>query len=267
MLLQRLLTALIAIPIVLAAIIYMPPIYFSVVVGVFILIGAWEWSGFLSTTQKSLRAVYVVLVALGLVTSAFLPETIMLMIASLMWVWVFIAIVEYQREKPAVGFQFPVVRGVAGFFILIATWDAVLTLRTHPSLGPAWLITVMLLVWGADIGAYFAGRFLGHRKLCSRVSPKKTWEGFAGGMVFSIAIAAVCGFYLSLSFSHYCALLAIAVITALFSVVGDLGVSLFKRMSDMKDSGAIFPGHGGMLDRLDSIAAATVIFVLGVLFF
>lgn len=267
MLLQRLLTALVAIPIVLAAILYMPPIYFSVVVGIFILIGAWEWSGFLSVAQKSVRALYVVLIALGLAVSAFLPETMTLLIAAVMWVWVFIGIVEYQRNKPPFGFQWPILRGIAGFFILIATWDALLALETHPSLGPAWLITVMLLVWGADIGAYFAGRFLGKRKLCSQVSPKKTWAGFVGGMVLSIFIAAVCGFYLSLSWPHYFALLLIAAITALFSVVGDLGVSLFKRMSDMKDSGAIFPGHGGMLDRLDSIAAATVVFVLAVLLF
>jgi phosphatidate cytidylyltransferase len=186
-----------------------------------------------------------------------------LSVAVVIWLWALIAIINYQKNGLGAGFQFPIIRSLIGFIVLIATGISIIALKTDPNFGPRWLILVLVIIWGADVGGYFAGRSLGKRALCSRVSPKKTWEGFAGGILLSVVLAAIGGLFLSLTFSHYIYLLGLALITALFSVVGDLGVSLLKRMSGVKDSGKFFPGHGGMLDRLDSIAAATVIFVFG----
>ena len=97
------------------------------------------------------------------------------------------------------------------------------------------------------------------------MSPNKTWEGFWGGMILSVFVSMICGLFLSLSIVHYIGFVVLSLLTALFSVIGDLAVSLLKRISGIKDSGHIFPGHGGMLDRIDSVAAATVVFVLGAL--
>lgn len=270
MLLTRILTALILIPLVLASILWMPPLYFSLITGAFILVGAWEWSQLIGLIKTLFRVLYVACIAVGILFCFALQEAsfisiCILAVASLIWVWGFIAIANYQRNGLGAGFQWPVVRALVGLIVLVATWVSIVALKTNSDLGSKWLIMALLIIWAADVGGYFAGRIFGKHALCSRVSPKKTWEGFAGGVVLSIIVAAVGGLFLSLSFQHYIAFLGLALLTVLFSVVGDLGVSLLKRMTGIKDSGKVFPGHGGMLDRLDSVAAATVIFTLGAL--
>lgn len=266
MLITRILTAIVLIPLVLSAILWMPPLPFSIITAALILVGAWEWSGLVGLSNVFTRILYVVFVALGFCLSVLLPEVLPLLLATLVWIWGFIAIVNYQHKGFGAGFEWSVVRSLVGWVVLVATWVSIITLKANSDLGPNWLIIAMLIIWAADVGGYFAGRAFGKHALCSRVSPKKTWEGFAGGMVLSVVVAAVSGLFLPLSFRQYIAFLGLAFVTALFSVVGDLGVSLLKRMTGVKDSGKFFPGHGGMLDRLDSIAAATVIFVLGALF-
>ena len=263
MLLARILTAIILLPLILIAIIYAPPLYFAGIIAALILVGAWEWSSLIGLTKTIYKILYVICVALGLFFSAFIVEFPIFLIAGLIWLWALMAIMHYQKNGSGAGFQIPALRAVIGFIILVSAGAALVALKAQPGYGPAWLIVALLITFAADIGGYFAGRYFGKHALCSRVSPKKTWEGFAGGMVFSIVVAAVGGRFLPLSLQGYLCFLVLALMTALFSVVGDLAVSLLKRMSGLKDSGKFFPGHGGMLDRLDSVAAAVVIFILG----
>lgn len=266
MLKTRILTAIIALPIVIAAIIFLPPVTFSVLVGLLILVGAWEWSQLAGIKTTSRRVLYVVSVMLGLLLFIFVAVKWFLLFAALIWVWVIAGILYYERGYASIaGFKNNIVRGIAGFFILIATWQSIIILKSYPGFGASWLIILLLIVFGADIGGYFVGRAFGSHALSPRVSPKKTWEGFFGGLIFSIAIAVIGGNYLVLNCRQYVCFLVLSFITILFSVIGDLGVSLQKRIVDVKDSGSFFPGHGGMLDRLDSIAAAAVIFACGAL--
>lgn len=265
MLLTRILTAIILLPLMLIAIIYTPPLYFAGIIAVLMLIGAWEWSLLVGLIKPIYKITYVLFVAIGLFLSAFLPELMVLSIAAVIWVWALIAIIHYQKNGSGAGWQLPVLRAFIGFIILVSTGLAIVALKTESNYGPPWLIVALFITFAADVGGYFAGRCFGKLALCSRVSPKKTWEGFVGGMIFSVVVAAIAGRFLSLSLQGYLWLLVLALITALFSVVGDLAVSLLKRMSGLKDSGKFFPGHGGMLDRLDSVAAALVIFTLGAL--
>lgn len=262
MLIKRILTAVVAIPIALAAIIWLPPVVFAALVATLLLVGAWEWSRLIGLTQLWPRVVYLFVVALGIFLSALTQVVPVLFTALIIWLWAFVAIVNYQRQGHGAGFQFPIVRSIIGFVVLIAAWVSIVTLRVQTQFGSEWLILVLLLIWSADIGGYFAGRFFGKKSLCSRVSPKKTWAGFFGGLILTIIVAAIYGLFLPLTQEKYFALLGLSLITALFSVVGDLAVSLLKRMSNIKDSGGFFPGHGGVLDRLDSVAAATIIFVI-----
>ncbi|MCX7125649.1 MAG: phosphatidate cytidylyltransferase [Gammaproteobacteria bacterium] len=263
----RIITGLSLLPLLLAAIIYLPPIYFSVLIGGLVMLGAWEWSLLAGFTSNKSRMTYVVCVTAGIAMAAFFSQLITLLIALFIWTWVLVAIVNYERNGMGAGFQFSVLRALGGFIALIATWVSIVTLETDPNFGPSWLILVLLITFGADVGAYFTGNFFGKNKFCPRVSPNKTWEGFFGGLFLSIFIAAIGGLFLSLSFQQYVILLLLSVATALFSVVGDLGVSLLKRIVNIKDSGNIIPGHGGILDRMDSIAAATVVFLFGALLF
>jgi len=123
---------------------------------------------------------------------------------------------------------------------------------------------MMFMIWGADSGAYFTGRALGRHKLAPRASPGKTWEGVIGGMVLSVLVSWGVVRLFGLNIVVDPAYVLLVVVTVAASIVGDLLESIFKRQAGVKDSGTIFPGHGGVLDRLDSLFAATPFFVLGV---
>ena len=123
---------------------------------------------------------------------------------------------------------------------------------------------VFLLVWCADSGAYFVGRKLGKRKLAPNVSPNKSIEGLIGGLLTSSIVAFFVGYYFLPSGIALLAFLILAGVTTLSSVLGDLFESMLKRRAGMKDSGSILPGHGGVLDRIDSLLSATPIFAFGV---
>jgi phosphatidate cytidylyltransferase len=126
--------------------------------------------------------------------------------------------------------------------------------------GPQILLWMLLLVFAADIGAFFAGRRWGRRRLAPRVSPGKTWEGALGGLV-TVAVVAVCG---ALHFgSSVAAGVVFGCAVGIFSIVGDLTESMFKRSAGLKDSGSLLPGHGGILDRIDSVTAAAPLYALG----
>jgi phosphatidate cytidylyltransferase len=135
-----------------------------------------------------------------------------------------------------------------------------LVLGAGPPSGAAWIVFMVLLVAAADIGAYFAGRAFGRRRLAPRVSPGKTWEGLAGGLLLAAAVAAAGARVLGLP---PLPVVMLGLVVALASVVGDLTESMMKRAAGLKDSGRLLPGHGGVLDRIDSITAAVPFYVLG----
>ena len=144
---------------------------------------------------------------------------------------------------------------------LVPCWLAIGVCRSLG--GPFWLFFGLLLIWAMDTGAYFAGRFWGKHKMVVRVSPKKTWEGFCGGMVLTLLVAIVVSLFQHASGYRIGLICILAFVTALFAVLGDLFESLLKREAGVKDSGTLLPGHGGILDRIDSITAALPIFALG----
>ena len=150
---------------------------------------------------------------------------------------------------------------VAGYLVLIPAWLSIVLLLQHA--GPAYVLLLMLLVWGADIGAYFSGRRFGRNKLAPRVSPGKTWEGLIGALLVSIIISLVAFEFLEISSILHTNLLILCLVMVLISILGDLVESMFKRMADVKDSGGLLPGHGGVLDRIDSLTAAAPVFTLG----
>jgi phosphatidate cytidylyltransferase len=122
-----------------------------------------------------------------------------------------------------------------------------------------WLIWVFMLAWGADIGAYFAGHAFGRRKLAPRVSPGKTWEGVIGGLALALAVCALGAFWLTPGWVGW---LPVIVLLVAVSVFGDLFESVLKRATGVKDSGTLLPGHGGVLDRIDSLLAVLPVFAV-----
>ena len=266
MLKQRVITALILGILVLGAVIWAPVWLFSLLVGCVTLYGAWEWSNFCRIGRQN-RLVYVGVAGLIMCVIAVIGLhhllTTIVIAAGLFWL---LAIVMVLRFPEGLRWSACGPKLVIGMWVLVPAWAALTAIKALPD--GVWLIFLLLfLVWGADTGAYFAGRAMGKRKLMPRVSPGKTLEGVYGGLVTCVVIAAVYAFLRELSFVSAVFLIVLAVITAVASVLGDLFESMFKRERGIKDSGTLLPGHGGVLDRIDSITAAAPIFLLGLIYF
>ena len=257
MLKQRLFTALVLVAVLLVVLLALPRQAALVVLALMILQGAWEWSAFLHTEKAALRAVYVVVIGVLMVAAWVLARDAdvlraLLVVAAFLWL----------SLMP--GRVTPGAAAVAGLLVLLPTWLALSHLHLLNPAGPQWVIFLIILVSLADVGAFFAGRFFGSVKLAPRVSPGKTWEGLLGGVCLSMVTAWIGSLWFGVPAGPFLALCAPVV---LVSVVGDLTESMFKRYAGLKDSGTIFPGHGGVLDRIDSLTAASPLFLLGLYWF
>jgi phosphatidate cytidylyltransferase len=156
----------------------------------------------------------------------------------------------------------PALAAIAGVLALVPAWLALVQLSQVPARAPSYLLFVLVLVFAADIGAYFAGRNFGRLKLAPRVSPGKTWEGVLGGLISAALVAVVGAHWFALPLARF---LPLCTAVAAVSIVGDLTESMFKRYAGLKDSSNLLPGHGGILDRIDSLTAATPVFALGLM--
>ncbi len=154
-------------------------------------------------------------------------------------------------------------KAAAGLLTVAPAWAGAVALHALPERGPWWVLFVLVLIWCADIGAYFVGKRYGTTKLAPRISPGKTRAGLWGALATSALYAVPAGFALGHADGPLLALVALALVTVVVSVVGDLFESLIKRHSNVKDSGNIFPGHGGVFDRFDSLFAALPVFAAG----
>jgi phosphatidate cytidylyltransferase len=262
-LVQRLITGAVLAALVLGALLLLPPLLASLLVAAFLLLAAWEWSAFVTPGRNGARLAYTAVLAGALLALAVAPLPAAglraLLLAGLAW-WAvaFAWILRFPTPVPTA------VVAVAGALTLLpayAGFRALLGLPVVPGAasGPALAILVLGIVWGADIGAYFVGRRIGRTRLAPAVSPGKTWEGVGGGVLAAALVGGVGGVLLGLPPA---ASVPLALGVAAISVVGDLAESMFKRHVGVKDSGRLFPGHGGVLDRVDSIAAAVPLFVL-----
>jgi len=265
MLKQRIITALILAPLAIWAILGLSHELFRVLMMVLAAMAAWEWSRLAGWQRIPGRIAYVaallaIILSLEWQLRHQLNVHAILLVALGWWLLSLSMIVRY----PA-GSDFwrghASARALAGLLVIVPMWLGVSLIHANP--GPAYVLVLMLLVWGADTGAYFAGRAFGRHKLAPRVSPGKSWEGVMGGMVMTVVVAAVASWLLQPMMGAPLFIL-LSLVTVAFSILGDLQESMFKRMVDLKDSGGLLPGHGGVLDRIDSLTAASPIFALGV---
>lgn len=259
MLLERIVTALLLILLLALVLFVLPPALAVIALGVLTLAGAWEWAAFAGLTTHAARAGYAascavvmsVLWGVGATPSGF--EAVM-SVALLWWVGAF----GWVAFAPGRGR--PLLAGAAGIAALAPMWVAMAHLYASGQRGLELVLFVLLLAWAADMGAYFAGRHFGRTRLAPRVSPNKTWEGVLGGLAASAAVAWAGHAWFGLPTTAF---LPLCAATVLASIVGDLTESMFKRQVGLKDSGRILPGHGGVLDRIDSLTAAVPVFALG----
>ena len=274
MLRQRVITALILAGALIATLLFAPYPVQAMLFALVAAAGAWEWAALVGSKGVLSRVLYAAIILLlcsalwvGLSLNgadAALHARPWLAVAALLWSAMLVGLKYYSAGRGVWGYVW--VRAVMGWLLLTATWLAVTVCLTLIN-GPFVVFLLILTVAAADIGAYFAGLRFGQHALAAEISPAKTWEGFWGGMLCVALLATVIWQNLPLSQLHlgWGSLIVLGLATAGASVVGDLTVSLLKREVGLKDSGSLLPGHGGLLDRLDSICGAAPAFTLGLL--
>lgn len=266
MLKTRILTALILAPIAIIGIFFLPPLGFAIFTGVAITLGAWEWANMAGYLSSPTRLGYAALVALVLVAVYQLPTLNLLWLGVVWWMLALLMVRSYPAGTSVWGS--PPVRAIMGLLVLVPAWVGLNHLRNGTLLfgdmtsGLLAILYVFLVVWVADIGAYFAGRAFGRAKLAPRVSPGKSWAGVWGGLAAVALLAVAAGLVAGAAVADTLLLLLASVLVAGISVVGDLLESMLKRFRGIKDSSQLLPGHGGIMDRIDSLTAAIPVFAL-----
>ena len=267
MLRDRILTALILIPLVVCGILFLPAIWLALIFGLLTLLSAWEWAALSGIISIPAKIAYLLLflpplLLLHYSPDLFPPAVLVLGVVSAAWCLIAVWLFAIRRPLPRdVGWS--VIKMMTGFVVLISAWWSVITIHDSGASGPELLLFLMILIWGADSGAYFAGKRWGKRKLAPLVSPGKSLEGALGAFAVALLCGVVLGFWQSgIGFGLA---IALCVGVTFISIVGDLFESLMKRRAGLKDSGNILPGHGGILDRIDSLTAAAPVYLFSLI--
>lgn len=278
---QRIITALILAPLVILGIFVLPLPWFVAAMSAIVIIGFWEWTQFVNGDSRLLSILPALAVgALSLYFVPFdqvslnqhLPAYYVILSAGAIW-WVVSSLlaITYPKSRP-VWEKSNFARHIFGILTLLPFLWSVLLLRaegwsSNPYHGAKIVLFVCLIVWAADTGAYFTGKSIGKHKMAPHVSPNKTIEGLIGGIITAIIVAWLFAKWFHVEFKTPVAMVVTTLLTVVFAVLGDLVESMFKRVSGVKDSSNIIPGHGGVLDRIDSLTAAFPIFALLYLLF
>ncbi len=281
MLKQRIVTAVVLLACLIAATTLLSSFGFALFVSVTVMLAAWEWCGLTGLGKQLSRAGYMTAIATVL-AGLFLALNIsgdalgvnqyrlavILGLGTLFWLLSLIILITYPTNKTAWNDQSKI--AIMGLFALIPVWAAVIQLKYLMPSGVL-VIALIILVAAVDVGGYFVGIRFGRRRLAPELSPSKSWEGVWGGLGLCLLV----GIGLSWAAHRYIeilepwqfiALLMLTLLTTFFSIIGDLLESMLKRNRNVKDSGGILPGHGGLLDRVDGLMAAAPIYTLLVMF-
>lgn len=288
MLKERVLSAIVMVILAVIALFWLSPLAFTIGLSAIIVLGMWEWAQFAGFKRPIARAIVAFVVTCLLIfpiiagtsyiqATRFLTDetTPLLFVGGIWWLIAFALVISYPKSAE-IWAKSVVAKFIFGFCTLIPFLIGTLALRFYQynldeHQGTYLLLYVFLLVWGADSGAYFAGRAFGKHKLAPKVSPGKSWEGAIGGVITSAIIVLI---FLNVTSENVFgrelntpAFTVLSVVTVAVSILGDLSESMFKRQAGIKDSSNLIPGHGGILDRIDSLTAAVPVFAIGFFFF
>ena len=316
MLKERIITALILSLLIISSLFLFTPVWFLIIFSIFILTGIWEWIDLCGVNNKVKYLLYFFnLIFISIILSEYLTlvysgqinETLsnqtsyvlhdnlnILYFLFVLWFislifWFLVApiqIIFYQIRKKNLLPKSPLFNSLVGIFLLWGFWSITAVMISGGLVGSVAykyiIILPLLIVWGADIAAYFVGKKIGKRLLASNISPGKTWEGVMGGLIVGTSITLFLVYLLReiqhsliinnpffnlLNIITFKELLLLAFVTIIFSILGDLYVSIMKREAGKKDSGKLFPGHGGVLDRIDSLMSAFVVYIFFLIIF
>ena len=281
MLKQRIITAIILLIGLIAATTQLSLFNFTLIISLIVVLASWEWSGFIGLNELSEKLTYSLTIAAMIIGLYFILDisttgssvdfvraAILLGLGLLFWMLMVFVLAGYPENKSAWNNESKI--ACMGMLALVPSWVGLVVLKSFAEAGLL-VLALVVLVAAVDVGAYFAGVNFGSRKLAPNLSPKKTWEGVWGGFVLCAMISVVMiwaanSYFLDLTSAQMVALFFLAPLTTFFSVIGDLLESMLKRNQNIKDSGRLLPGHGGILDRIDGLVATTPPFVLLLVF-
>ncbi len=268
----RVLAALIMGPLAIAAVLLLPTPWMAALTAVLFLVGLWEWLKLAEIDDTIARGILLVTNLLLMVALVWASRSssggslvlfqIMVMLGVIWWLLAMLWLKHYSFASDH-DTHARVFKLAAATLSVVPAWCALALIHAEKPAGRYWLLLALAIVWAADSGAYFAGRKFGKHKLSPRISPNKTIEGLVGGVVAGMVVALVAAPFIGADLTELPAIALVAAWTILFSVVGDLFESLLKRHVGAKDSGSLIPGHGGVLDRIDSVLAALPVFAFG----
>ncbi|MDP6163099.1 MAG: phosphatidate cytidylyltransferase [Candidatus Thioglobus sp.] len=266
MLIKRALTALVLAPVVIAGILLLNESWFSIAVGLVLIFASREYCKLVSIHQQALKAIFTIaIIALTFILSRNLSMLAPLLFLTLTWWLVALYwIIKYPDSHVSVS-KSKLTGVVNGFFLFVPMATSLIILQSQ---NRSLVLLLLVLTWAADVGAYFSGKRFGNKKLCPEVSPNKTLAGLYGGVILA-QVVAIFYVYMVVQAPHakdFFVFSVLALVVSLVSVLGDLFESLLKRISGVKDSGNILPGHGGLLDRIDSLTSTAPIFLLFLVF-
>ncbi|WP_078119164.1 phosphatidate cytidylyltransferase [Thiosocius teredinicola] len=267
MLWQRVLTAAVLVPLVVAGVLYLDTRILAVILGAIVLLGAREMGRLAKLNGPLPLVAYMAVVggALWLAWRFVTPDQLLVVQGVLSIWWILATVLLVARRKPLEAADRPrFAILVMGALVLVAAWLSIVSLHASDPYGPRLVLFLMILIWVADSGAYFAGRAFGKTKLSPIVSPGKTWAGAIGAAVGAVVSASILVFTDVTGSQPLLGLILLCVLVTAVSIGGDLWESRLKREAGVKDSGNLLPGHGGVLDRIDSLLAAAPVFALGI---
>jgi len=283
MLLKRIITASILASLLALAVFFLPSEFFSILIALITLGGAWEWTNLVGLQSLSKKLLFLLLLFMPMLGVFFWTQLLEAIAISFDWTeirtysgvlewfvvppvlfWILAMVLIRNLPAEVLHMQVkPVYKLLVGWFVLLSVWMFFSRIRTF--YGSEMMMYFLLLIWAADIAAYFVGGKYGKTKLSPDISPGKTVEGMYGALI----VGAVCGITLSLIYGFNILVASdfvlLSVLTVLISIYGDLFISILKRQRGVKDSGSLLPGHGGILDRIDSLVAASPFFYAGIL--
>lgn len=262
MLKLRIITGVILVTLTLIAIFFLPSPLFCFVTALLAIAAAGEWTNLMELRRFREKFLYLLCIVIIFLLALVVSIRLILISAFIWWLIATCLIILYPKGSSWWG-KGIFWRGVMGIMVLLPCWVSLNYIRNQGA-GPYDLLFMLVLVWGADTFAYFGGRAFGKTKLAPFVSPGKTWEGFFSAILGSLAIALFALWLCDVPIEVWPWGIGLSFITVVFSVIGDLFESMLKRHAGVKDSGKLLPGHGGILDRIDSLTAAAPIFALGI---
>ncbi len=265
---SRFFSAIILAPLVVLAILYLNTQWLALMLGLFICLAAWEWARMISMRASTSGILYVGLVCILLGLAYYMLESkgswLVVLGAVFWWIIALFLVIAVQRQMLEMT-KSRYYKALMGLFVLIPAWLSMVILHHRGQEGVILLVFLCVLVWIADISAYFAGRKWGKRKLSVRISPGKSWEGVYGAIMATMLYTLIYSIINSMQLIETMLFITLCLVTTMASVLGDLMESLMKRAANVKDSSSLIPGHGGVLDRIDGLTAAGPIFVSGLL--